>query len=132
MALRAFATRVTSYVLMLALCSVATFSKTAQAEVISAEAVLQHTSRAKVEQFLSRAEVVRELERYGVSHREAIERLRSLSDQEVQRLMRQIDQQPAGGHVGTIIGAVVFVFVLLLITDILGLTKVYPFTRSIR
>ena len=30
------------------------------------------------------------------------------------------------------IGMIVFIFLLLLITDILGFTKIFPFTRSIR
>ena len=44
------------------------------------------------------------------------------------RLAGQIDQAPAGG----IIGVILFVFFVLLVTDILGFTKVFPFTRSIR
>ena len=31
-----------------------------------------------------------------------------------------------------IVGAIVLVFLVLLITDIVGLTKVFPFTRSMR
>jgi hypothetical protein len=31
-----------------------------------------------------------------------------------------------------VVGALVLIFVILLVTDILGLTKVFPFTRSKR
>ena len=43
-------------------------------------------------------------------------------------------QQKAAGSGATMIFlmAVVFVFLVLLVTDILGFTKVFPFTRSIR
>ena len=41
----------------------------------------------------------------------------------------QIDQAPAGGDA---LGVIVTIFVVLLITDILGFTKVFPFTRTIR
>jgi hypothetical protein len=41
----------------------------------------------------------------------------------------QIDAAPAGGDV---LGVIIFIFVLLLVTDILGFTKIFPFTRSIR
>ncbi|HEX2531678.1 MAG TPA: PA2779 family protein [Burkholderiaceae bacterium] len=41
-----------------------------------------------------------------------------------------MDSLPAGGD--SVIGVIVFIFVLLLITDILGLTKVFPFTRAQR
>jgi hypothetical protein len=40
-----------------------------------------------------------------------------------------MDKAPAGGG---IIGAIVLVFLVLLLTDILGFTKVFPFTRSVR
>jgi len=36
---------------------------------------------------------------------------------------------PAGGE---ILGILLTVFIVLLITDILGFTKVFPFTRSIQ
>ncbi len=45
-------------------------------------------------------------------------------------LADQLDHAPAGA--GGVLGTIVLIFLLLLITDILGFTKVYPFTRSIR
>jgi hypothetical protein len=42
-----------------------------------------------------------------------------------------MDQLPAGGDaVGVLIGASLFVFIVLLITDILGFTDVFPFVKS--
>ena len=41
----------------------------------------------------------------------------------------QIENAPAGSG---IIGAIVLIFLVLLVTDILGFTKVFPFTRSVR
>jgi hypothetical protein len=55
-----------------------------------------------------------------------------MSDDEILKISSEIDTLPAGGDLGGIVGAVVFVFVVLLITDILGLTKVFGFTRSVR
>ena len=43
--------------------------------------------------------------------------------------LAQIDSAPAGAG---IVGTLFTVFVILLVTDILGLTKVFPFTRPIR
>ena len=54
----------------------------------------------------------------------------ALSDAEAQQLARTIDSAPAGAS--DLVGVLVFIFVLLLVTDILGLTKVFPFTRSVR
>ena len=40
---------------------------------------------------------------------------------------------PAGGStVGIIVGAILIVFIILLITDILGYTSVFPFTKKHR
>ena len=54
----------------------------------------------------------------------------ALSDEEVLQLAARLDSLPAGGD--GFIGALVFVFLVLLITDIIGLTKVFPFTRPIK
>ena len=60
---------------------------------------------------------------------EARKRIAALSDEEVAAISSRIDALPAGGE---IVGALLFVFVLLLVTDILGFTKIFPFTRSVR
>lgn len=78
---------------------------------------------------LDRPELQARLERWGVGADEARARVAALSDEEAAALVAKIDEAPAGGDV---LGVIVFVFVLLLITDILGFTKVFPFTRSIR
>ena len=44
-------------------------------------------------------------------------------------LAGRMDQAPAGGE---FLGLLFTVFIVLLVTDILGLTKVFPFTRSVR
>jgi hypothetical protein len=95
---------------------------TAPLQVVSAE-------RARVAALLARADVQSGLARYGVSSEQAAARVASLSDDEVMQLGQRLDTVPAGGD---IIGVVVFIFLVLLITDILGFTKIFPFTRSIR
>lgn len=87
-------------------------------------------SRALLSQALDRADVVQALQDRGVDPAEARARVAALSDEQAQWMASQIDQAPAAGS--DILGVLVFLFVLLLITDILGLTKVFPFTRSAR
>jgi hypothetical protein len=79
---------------------------------------------------LARADVSAALQARGVDLAQAQARVASLSDAEAALMMEQIDSAPAGA--GDILGTIVFIFVLLLVTDILGLTKVFPFTRAIR
>ena len=85
--------------------------------------------RDKVVAFLSRDDVRKSLEEQGVSPQAAIDRVNTLSDPEVQQLAANIDDAPAGGSV---LGILFSIFVILLVTDILGFTKIFPFTRSIR
>ncbi|RPI70810.1 MAG: hypothetical protein EHM47_11465 [Ignavibacteriales bacterium] len=64
----------------------------------------------------------------GINPLEATARVDSLSDAEVIRLSEKIDQLPAGGDaLVVLIGASLIVFIVLLITDILGFTNVFPF-----
>jgi len=56
-------------------------------------------------------------------------RVAAMTDEEAAQLAAQLDSLPAGG---SIVGAIVLVFLVLLITDILGFTKIFPFTRSVR
>jgi hypothetical protein len=65
----------------------------------------------------------------GIDPVQAKERVAVLTDEEASSMASQLDSAPAGSG---IIGVIVLIFLVLLITDILGFTKVYPFTRSIR
>jgi len=95
--------------------------------IVPAQAPAQ---RAELEAFLDRADVRRQLQQYGVDTQQARERVAALSDSEIAELKGRIGELPAAGT--DVLGVLVFLFVLLLVTDILGLTKVFPFTRSVR
>jgi intracellular sulfur oxidation DsrE/DsrF family protein len=105
---------------------------TASTQLLSAEQVQQaaQPGRALLEQTLQRADVVAALEARGVSVQAARERVAALTDAEAAHVAAQIDAAPAGA--GDVLGVIVFIFVLLLVTDILGFTKIFPFTRAIR
>ncbi len=88
-------------------------------------------SRNRIKMFLDRSEVQKTFATWGVSSKEAKERIDCLTDEEVENIASRIDQLPAGGSAaGTIVGAALIVFVILLVTDILGFTDVFPFIRS--
>ncbi len=110
------------------------FTQSVQAALISTEQVVAvsaaQQNRAKIAATLQRPEVQAELQKMGVSNEEARARVAALSDAETASIAHQVDSLPAGGD--GIVGALIFIFVLLLVTDILGLTKVFPFTRSAR
>jgi len=85
--------------------------------------------RERIEALLDRADVRAALERRGVSAAEARKRIAALSDDEVQRIAGKLDSLPAGGDVVDVLWIAFLVFLVLLVTDILGFTKVFSFTR---
>ena len=97
------------------------------AQVVAADAAAQ--TRARLTTALQRADVQAALQSNGISPETAQARVAALSDDEAAALAQQVDSLPAGGD--GLVGALVFIFVVLLVTDILGLTKVFPFTRSV-
>lgn len=105
----------------------------AQAALIGTDQVLgaaAQDERRKVEAFLQRQDVRDQMVAFGVEPDEAAARVASLSDREIHQIAGQIDRLPAGqGVLVALIGAAVFVFVVLLITDLLGLTHIFPFVR---
>lgn len=109
----------------------------ADAAMIGTEVVLSEVQdqqgRERLRGFLDREEVQTEMVARGIDPLEAQARVGSLTDAEVAYLVDKLDQLPAGGNaIGPIVGALVFIFVLLLVTDLLGLTNVYPFVRHRR
>ena len=111
------------------------FVQTAQATLIGTEqvaraAAVQGEAHARALDMLQRADVIEALSARGVDVQQARERVASLTDDEAARLNYALDHAPAGGN--DVLGTIVFIFVLLLITDILGFTRIFPFTRSIR
>lgn len=105
---------------------------TAQASMVTTTEAMAtpagDADREKVSAFLAREDVRTALQEQGVSSQAATDRVKAMSDAEVAQIAHRVDQAPAGG----ILGLIFTVFIVLLITDILGLTKVFPFTRSVR
>ena len=106
----------------------------AQAALVSTEQAIGGAevadTRARLAALLQRAEVRTELEALGVDADEAAARIARLSDAEVAAVAGRLDQLPAGeGALGAVIGAALVIFFVLLITDLLGLTDVFPFVR---
>lgn len=95
-------------------------------EVVAAEVAA--ANREKVNAFLAREDVQKALVAQGVREDAVQARVQSMTDEEVAQLAGQVDRAPAGGNV---LGLLFTVFIVLLVTDIMGLTRVFPFTRSV-
>lgn len=116
---------------LLVICTTGTaLPQAAVAGIIATQPVADSANRDRIAAELTRAQIRAQLEAYGVNVADLQARVGALTDDEAAQLAERIDSLPAGGD--GFIGALVFVFLVLLITDIVGLTKVFPFTRPIR
>jgi hypothetical protein len=112
--------------------------QTAKAQIIGTNTVIaaqkQDANRERVTAFLNREDVQQVMAKHGVNAAEAQKRVASLSDSELTKVSLAMEQLPAGGDsaIGIIVGAALFIFVVLLITDLLGLTHVFPFVSHKR
>lgn len=67
----------------------------------------------------------------GLDKAMAKARVDGLTDEEVARVVQRLDQLPAGGDAfGAVIFSAVFIFLVLLVTDIMGFTDVFPFVKK--
>ena len=110
-----------------------------QAGMLPTQRALTNTSTAasaaheRLANLFVRGDVRAQLEAYGLNPADVSARVAALSDDEAAQLANRLDQLPAGGDgVGTVVGALLLVFIILLITDILGFTHVFPFTKPIK
>ncbi len=106
----------------------------ANAALVSTDKVIDQASatkdRERVESFLAREDVRQQMETLGVNPEDAAARVAGLSDSEVKKIVNRLDEMPAGQDgIGTVLGVLVFVLLVLLITDILCFTTFYPFTK---
>jgi hypothetical protein len=102
----------------------------ASAGIVATDQIAASAGRDRVKSFLDRAEVQAQMQALGVNPQAALARVDALSDDEVASLAGRLDQLPAGGT--DILGALLLVFIILLITDILGFTKIFPFTKPVQ
>ena len=83
--------------------------------------------RGKLLTALNRDEVRKQLVALGVDPQAARERVASLSDEELHSVAGHIQDMPAGGD---ILGVALLIFLVLLFTDIMGYTDVFPFVKK--
>ena len=88
-------------------------------------------ARDHLNTLISKNDIKESLMSLGIDPDEAKARVNSLSDSEVVEVADKIEQLPAGrGAFGALLGAALIVFLVLLLTDILGYTDVFPFVKS--
>lgn len=88
-------------------------------------------SKARLVTLMEREDVKSTIASLGVDPAEAARRVNAMTETEAANALSKIDSMPAGGDgVGTIVGAALIVFIVLLITDVLGYTNVFSFVKK--
>jgi hypothetical protein len=120
-----------SRALMLSVLCMSIWTPVAQATLITSEQVADiqsaQNNRERVREFFDRSDVQAQLQARGISADAAKTRVDMMTDSEIATINGHLDTLPAGGV--DILGFFLLIFIILLITDILGLTHVFNFVR---
>ncbi len=89
----------------------------------------QLSDRARLRAFLGRADVMAQMQAYGISHEEALSRVDSLTDREIASIAGRMDQIPVGaGGTYEFDGSLLAIIGLLLYTIVFAI--VFYFSRT--
>ncbi len=106
----------------------------AKAEMVTTDQVIEQVDpsedRSRAMDFMLREDVQQQLTILGVDPEEAARRIASLSDEEIQQIAGRLDELPAGEGLGAIVGVILIIFLVLLVTDLLGYTDIFPFVKK--
>ena len=113
-----------------------TFIMPGHAAMVETEALLQARDAASARQMvracLQRDAVAAQLEAWSVPVRQARARVDAMTDEEILDLAQRIESMPAGGVDALTVIFIVSVisFGTLIVTDLLGVTDVFPFIHK--
>jgi hypothetical protein len=110
------------------------FTQSVQAALIGTEQVASvqasQQNREKIAAALARPEVIAQLEQMGVDKDSAQSRVAALTDAEAASVAGEIDKLPAGASDWAWAGWLVGIFLILVITDYIGWTHIFPWTKA--
>ena len=119
-----------SILLSIALMSMSFTS--AQAAMITNDIVINHvqhnSARTELLQTINRADIKEQLLNLGVKTEDIESRIKLMTHEEIAQLNQQIDEMPAGGDV---LGVILIIFIVFVITDVIGATDIFPFIKPV-
>jgi hypothetical protein len=102
---------------------------TVQAGMVGTDTLLESAqTRDSLQQLLSREAAQQQLLALGVDPEWVKKRTDSLSETELARINQGIEQLNAGGDV---LGALLLIFLVFVITDVIGATNIFPFIHPV-
>ena len=104
----------------------------AQAAMVGTDEIInqqQVPTGDRLQQFLDREDTRAQLQEWGVSAEWVETRLNSLTDAELARIHGELDNLEAGG---SILGILLVIFIVFVITDVIGATDIFPFIHPVK
>ena len=80
-------------------------------------------------QTINRVDLQEQLLVMGVTTADIESRINQMTQQEIAQLNQQINELPAGGDV---LGIILIVFIVFVITDVIGATDIFPFIHPVK
>ena len=106
----------------------------AQAAMIGTDQIINQTdsslTREMLQQFLDREAAQKQLHAWGVSPDRVKQRVNRLTDMELARINREVNNLNAGGD--SILGILLILFIVFIITDAIGATDIFPFVHPVK
>jgi hypothetical protein len=88
----------------------------------------QNSAKTELLQTISRSDVKEQLLALGVNPADVESRINLMTHEEIAQLNQKIDELPAGGDV---LGILLVIFIVFVITDVIGATDIFPFIHPV-
>ena len=104
----------------------------AQAAMIGNEQIINQSqsqqTRDSLQQLFEQDTARQQLQAWGVNPEQIQDRIDNLTDSELARINQQVDTLDAGGNV---LGILLVIFIVFVITDVIGATDIFPFIHPV-
>ena len=105
----------------------------AQAAMIGNQQIINQNqsqqTRDSLQQLLDQDTARQQLQAWGISPEQINSRIDSLTDAELARINQQVNDLNAGGSV---LGILLVIFIVFVITDVIGATDIFPFIHPVK
>jgi predicted PurR-regulated permease PerM len=105
----------------------------AQAAMIGNQQIINQNhpgqTRDSLQQLLEQETARQQLQAWGVSPDQLKSRIGSLTDAELASINQQVNDLNAGGN---ILGILLVIFIVFVITDVIGATDIFPFIHPVK
>ena len=90
--------------------------------------VQHNNAKAELLQTINRSDVKQQLLTMGVKSEDIESRINLMTREEIAQLNHKFDELPAGGD---LLGIILVIFIVFVITDVIGATDIFPFIKPV-